>query len=469
MLALNKMVGIEISGHRLRFAAVQKNLHGFAVTHAMTLDDYDRSDPLSLRPGVDDFYRRARVEKSHTVLALPRSGVVLRTLKFPAAVLGNLNDIIDYQVENYEPIDRTELAYAHQRLDGGHSKKPRGAASDKLEVLLVMTRRSEMEGHQKMLQQLDIRPRGILCESLGLAGLMRLSETTSRENVLLVRQGESDFELIAISSGRFNCSRRFEGEAAPKDFQRILQELERVLAEFHVEAKDVHNIFVLGPEAEKTLASLRALAPSLPWHPLRPPASLGYRLPAAEFGQWAAAIGAAVSAMQKGGLASDLMDHGEEVTPSRWMWVPTYALGAAALLMVGAGAALPYFQQHQFIQQLDAEIPRLQPRVRQVERLESDVDGLQKKAAVLEVLQANNARTLEALRELSEILPDTAWITDMNLRADGMEISGFADSATALIPLLEQSSAFQDVALASGITRNQQGKELFRIRAKFKY
>jgi Tfp pilus assembly protein PilN len=163
------------------------------------------------------------------------------------------------------------------------------------------------------------------------------------------------------------------------------------------------------------------------------------------------------------------MDHGEEVTPSRWMWVPTYALCAAALLMAGAGAALPYFQQHTFIRQLDAEIPRLQPRVRQVERLESEVDGLQKKAAVLEALQAHNARTLEALRELSEILPDTAWITDMNLRGDGMEISGSADSATALIPLLEQSSVFQDVALASGIARNQQGKELFRIRARFKY
>ena len=468
MLALNKMAGIEVDGSRWHFAVVEKRIRGFAVTHAMTLDDVNRRDPLSLRPAIDEFYRRARIDKSRTVLALPRSAVVLRVLKFPAAVHENLDNIIDYQVENYEPIDRAELSYAHQRLENGGRKKSRGA-SGKLEVLLVMARRADIETYQKKLQQLDLHLRAVLCGSLGLAQLMRLNDTSSRENHFLIRRADSGFELLALCAGKLECARRYDGDATPEGFQKLFQEFERVQAELRLEAKDIHNVFVLSAEGDSMLASMRQLAPSLPWHPLRAPASLENRLPAADFAPSAAAIGVALSAMVKEGLATDLVDHGERVAPARWMWAPTYALCAVALVMVGAGTVTPYFQQRKFIAQLNAEIARLQPHVRQVERLETDVDAIQKKASVLEALRAHDARTLEALRELSAILPDSVWINELNLRADGVEISGFADNTTALIPLLEQSSVFQDAALASGITRNQQGKEMFHIRMKFKY
>jgi Tfp pilus assembly protein PilN/Tfp pilus assembly PilM family ATPase len=489
VFASKKIVAISADGAHLRFVAVKRGLRGFEVFHGMTLQNFQQRDPLGLRPEIEEFYRRARIDKNRTVVALPRSKVVIRTLQFPEAVLENLGHIIEYQVENYEPVDRTELAFAHQLVGGAPSGttyafrkrlgslsrfasgkgSARGPLPGKLEVLLVMARRAEVEGEREFLSVLGLHPRAMLCESLGLARLLQLDAAAARENNFLVRAGETDFEVIAVFGGKIQSAKRFEflSPDLKARTEHVMLELGRSRAELRLGEKDIHNVFVTGTDPESLLKELRSDLTTLPWRPLRVPASLRLHSNPTEFHALAPAIGAAILAMSKGGLATNLMGHDEDIAQPRWVWAPTYALCSLAVLMVGAGAIGPRVQQSQFLEQLSAEIQRLQPQVRQVERLETETGATQKKAAVLEMVQGRDALNLEALRELSEILPETTWINDFNLRGDGVEISGSADNATALVPLIEQSPLFKDASLASGITRNQQGKEIFRIRAKF--
>jgi general secretion pathway protein L len=157
------------------------------------------------------------------------------------------------------------------------------------------------------------------------------------------------------------------------------------------------------------------------------------------------------------------------VTRPRWVWIPTYVLCGAALVMGGAGGIVPYIQQGRFLKQLSAEIVRLQPQLRQVEKLETQANEFQQKVAVLETLRQRDAMNLEVLRELTEILPDSVWVNELNFRGDSVDISGFADNATALVPILERSPLFKEVALTSGIIRNQGGKDLFRLRARIRF
>ncbi len=468
------MVGAEIAGHDLRLAAVKRGLRGCAVLHAAILKDFDRQDPLALRPQVDEFLKRARVDASHVVIGLPRSSVVLRFLQFPAAVRENLKNILEYQVENYEPIDRAELAYAHELTFDVHGRRrlswSNKNAPDKFDVLLVMARAGEIAGFQKSLEQLRLHARFALCASLGLLRTMpRESGTGQPEKNVIIRLEEDSVELIAVVGEAMRATRYGRlGEPQGRG-ERILSELDRLCAECRFELKDVQNFWVTGGEAPNVLAELRQQASSLPWHPLRCPAWIQCALRGEEFQLYAAAIGVAVKALEKGGVQTDLIGRGAGAEEVSWRWVPTYALAGVALLMLGAGAVLPFYQQRQFLGQLNTEIHRLQPEVRRVEHLETSTDQLRQRVSVLDQLRATDARTLDALRELSEILPDKTWINEMNLRGDTVEISGFADSATALIPILDQSTVFQDAALASGISKDRSGKEIFRIRMKFKY
>ena len=74
-------------------------------------------------------------------------------------------------------------------------------------------------------------------------------------------------------------------------------------------------------------------------------------------------------------------------------------------------------------------------------------------------------RPLPVLRELTELLPGDAWLTTVSLDAKGVELTGAASAASALIPLLENSPRLERVEFSSPVTRGRDNKEQFRIRA----
>jgi Tfp pilus assembly protein PilN len=68
------------------------------------------------------------------------------------------------------------------------------------------------------------------------------------------------------------------------------------------------------------------------------------------------------------------------------------------------------------------------------------------------------------LRELTETLPASAWLQALTMDRQGVELTGQADAASGLIPLLEASSRLERVEFTSPVTKTQ-SKEQFRVRA----
>ncbi len=473
-LALKKIVAIEIDETRLRLVCAKKLLRGFEVSHAITLEDFNQKDPLALRPAVEDFFQRCQGDRRSVVVALPRSRTVVRALHFPTTVKENLANILEYQVENFEPLDRAELAYTYQIA--GNGKRRKNAPNEKLDVLLTMARRADVEQWRHYLAAWNIVPRAMICSSFGLARLVGIDPARAPlEASIVLRIEESGFELLAVKGRTLRETRRGnftppdDADAAPSRGAQILSELQRLMSELRWDEKDLKNVLLCGTGMEALLAEIRTASPHLPVHPLRVSPAIRTRLSLGESSLQATAIGSALLGFTKEGNAANLLSPEHAVRRPAWVWAPTYALCAVSLLLVGAGGVRPYVQEARFLNNLNAEVARLQPRVHQVERIESADTEIQKKAAVLEAQKNHDALTLEALRELTEILPDTTWINDFYVHGDVVEISGTTDSATALVPLIEQSPVFKEVALASGITRNQQGKELFRLRAKLEF
>jgi general secretion pathway protein L len=75
---------------------------------------------------------------------------------------------------------------------------------------------------------------------------------------------------------------------------------------------------------------------------------------------------------------------------------------------------------------------------------------------------------LNILKDLSRRIPEGAWVRKFDFSDKGVQIEGHADSASELIPLLETSPLFKDVAFLSPITKSKDGKERFRIGLKIK-
>src|SRR5205814_5248930 len=84
--------------------------------------------------------------------------------------------------------------------------------------------------------------------------------------------------------------------------------------------------------------------------------------------------------------------------------------------------------------------------------------------ATIQSLENGSVRPLPLLRELTELLPNDAWLTLLSADTKGVELTGQASAAAALIPLLENSPRLERVEFSSPVTRGRD-KEQFRIRA----
>jgi general secretion pathway protein L len=93
---------------------------------------------------------------------------------------------------------------------------------------------------------------------------------------------------------------------------------------------------------------------------------------------------------------------------------------------------------------------------------------LENKIDAINALRQRHVPALDVLRDLSKELPVGAWLDRLAFTDKGGEIEGYADSASALIPLLAASPLLKDVAFLAPITKGKDGKERFRIGFKIR-
>src|SRR6266850_2516011 len=155
------------------------------------------------------------------------------------------------------------------------------------------------------------------------------------------------------------------------------------------------------------------------------------------------------------------------VRPRRLTRAQSITVGmAAATALLGIIALLaPGWREQRHLKRINAEINRLDPDVKSVDRVLRDLERKRKLLATVEGVEAAGVRPLPVLRELTELLPGDAWLTTVSLDAKGVELTGAASAASALIPLLENSPRLERVEFSSPVTRGRDSKEQFRIRA----
>jgi general secretion pathway protein L len=139
---------------------------------------------------------------------------------------------------------------------------------------------------------------------------------------------------------------------------------------------------------------------------------------------------------------------------------------AAATVLLGILALLaPGWREQRHLNRVNAEIARLDPNVKDADRVLRELERKRKLLATADGVETAAIRPLPVLRDLTELVPNDTWLTTVSLDPKGVEITGAAAAASALIPLLENSPRLERVEFSSPVTRGRENKEQFRIRA----
>ena len=146
------------------------------------------------------------------------------------------------------------------------------------------------------------------------------------------------------------------------------------------------------------------------------------------------------------------------------------------LLFAGLGLALAAAGTYLLVEKYETALSELQIQSdKQRVRSQLARDALaQSQASFGEIasiykLRSENVARMAIIEELTTLFPDTAWVTDLKIDGDTIDVTGFAKSGAALIPPLERSALFVDATATAPLTFDQrEDKDRFSIRVRIR-
>lgn len=449
-------IGLDISSRQVTAVYLKNSLKGPVVAGQdawpIDPDQAFRQQMESIARQLRAFIDRHRIGGSGVYIGIPHEKTLLREISLPLAARENLPETLRYELDRYVPIPEEDLFMDFQII--GEDKE-----AQQLRVLLAAAKKSELSAYLDLAEMTGL---GICSIEPTCASSVNLLSTANgilaASDFLLVNGSADGVNLTAVSQGRLRTSRtlhrRDENAPLPQGFEQGLKAIGRNW----IQNQTIPDVLCLGTDIDDAImASVQKVIVGAPCKRL----DLG-ALPVSAWDQLPA-YGLALRALKELPVTLNLMPKAMRKKPSR---IGQYLLLILITLAVltGAGWFTSQILHQRLIQnRLETEIARLSEEVAAIESLQDELEAAESRITFLNDLKREGPPTLDILRELSEVIPETAWIREFNISDDKVRLDGYADTAAELVPLLDASSRITDVAFLSAITKGRDGKEKFRI------
>jgi general secretion pathway protein L len=399
--------------------------------------------------GTIDAELRARSLRMPRIgVGLDRRAVVVKTLELPSGSHSDLGRMVSFELERHVPFPADEICSSWVELptEAGQSRQ----------LLVTAVGRHSLDRPLDLLARAKRRPTAVMVASHELPGL--LSRPLPGRRAIWAHRHGTRTDLLLLSGATLLMSR----SVAVADPLALTREIHRSLPLVGWDRCDVVWLSGDGAAAwtsDRDLAAALDTPVSAPPYDARrsgeiaalPPESHGGGLPAL-----AVALGARRPAF-------DLLPAGLRPWKVTRPHLVTAGIVCATLLLGLTFAVTHLLQSERYLKRVDDEIRRLDPEAKAVDALAAERERTRRVLAGLDSARDASLAALPILRDLTEALPETAWLQIVNMDREGVELIGQADAANRLIPILEASPWLERVEFTSPVTQLQ-GREQFRIR-----
>lgn len=139
--------------------------------------------------------------------------------------------------------------------------------------------------------------------------------------------------------------------------------------------------------------------------------------------------------------------------------------GAAVLALLAAGGLYSIWQESEdTVAALRRDMADLRKTIEQVEANRSEIERLRAASAFLSKSRRSSPTVTHLLADLTRVLPDDTWLTQLGLQGDKLQIAGYSAAAAGLIEKVMQSPAFHAAQFRSAVTQDAAvGRERFEM------
>jgi Tfp pilus assembly protein PilN len=453
-LFFNASIGIDLSPHGIRVVVLKGSFKGVQATARKDFHVGPGKLPsdaaAEMAAFIAGFVREHGIGAAPMYAAIPGENCIMREITFPRAVRENLRGTLRYEMEKYVPFSVDDVCF-----DSAVISEDRDA--EKINVLLAVLKKTELDSWMQLSDRLEAAFSGITIAAAGVVHYFQHQYPDAGGPVIILHLRDDRFDLIHIRDHALVYARTVRIPDPGTDiFPLAATQLEQAGRTFGTEAQQIRfKVFGKTETAalETHLADLSRF--KLIGSPPRDPDLPG--------GDAVTAVGVALKGMQKAPAWLEFMPSDRRRKPDRRGVILMLLLCAVLVLSGVAWAGNHYLGRRAALDRLDREIARVQSAAEVVRKKEAEIERTSANLDFLSGLRPGNRFVLDVMRELTETIPESAWLREFRLSGDAVTLTGQADSASALIPLLEESPLFTDVKFLTTIRKDRDGKEVFRI------
>jgi Tfp pilus assembly protein PilN len=444
------VVGVDCGGGAYRLTALGRRFGRYMLVGELLLPEPPGEDAPAK---VAAFLDRHHLREARVIACLPREAVLVRFLSLPQETEPRLAKVVDYQLGSLHPFKDGQVCWDCAIVDRDPKAKQIG-------VMVVLAEKSRVSEFKRALHDLGLRLSAV---TVGAAAMAALLKPQLPPLALIACGRGTGVELLSFHQGNLCATQEIPVEPAATLEERFEREWHRVLAALPMSDPAAIPWFVCGSMPSAFSALLEGASPL-------PPPKLILRKGSGGAGFDCAALGAAYAVLMRKGTAPviNLLPPDERWQPQAAARLPVYALGASASLLALTLASHAWIERKMYSRALDGEIHRLNDHAQQIRGQNQEASSLDARAAVLEGVRTGNWQKLHMLQQLTKLLPDGTWLQELNISEDTVDINGYSNRAADLVPPLENSPYFSQVEFTAPITRDNQNREVFRIRMRFK-
>lgn len=149
---------------------------------------------------------------------------------------------------------------------------------------------------------------------------------------------------------------------------------------------------------------------------------------------------------------------------SRWPGLINGALGIVILSLVILLVVLPIWSARSESMRLQDEVKKTAKQAHEVEAMREESEKLLHQARFLQDKKHTEPVVVDALEEMTRLIPDGTWLNGMQFANRRAIIQGQSPSASSLIQGIENSVFFNNVSFVSPVTKDvSNGLERFQI------
>jgi general secretion pathway protein L len=415
---------------------------------------------------INAFISKNEVNKEKTSISIPREKAVVRFIRLPIATKENLRKVLEYETPKYSPFEKEEVYFDYSIVN---------EEKDGLNLFVVFVKKTEIAHYLALLKRVRIQPISVQIPTTAALNLFFYHDRPDKEEVsVLLDAAKPFFEVNLID--RKNFSESIYLPVNSEEESKVIRDVKRLVLKGDGLSKPC--FYIHGLEAdERMVGSFQAsdqtdrfFFPPLnrietkkeAW---KPGVTRPYNL--------YASIGLPLKGLTQTRFDLNLLPP-EMRKKVRQIGKPlVILLTALAILLSLTWGAGVFFRYRRELDAVNAEIKKRRPEVEAVEKIQKQRDGLYHEISELDKVRLWEMGKIGILEELTRILPETVWIWNLKCGEKEIEISGFADSASDLIPLLDRSPLFERVEFLAPVTKERmlratesKEKERFRIKMR---